>query len=262
VQAAVQWTEMALPISVGSAHLALRQCQPRAAAPLAQVVVAGAMGVQQSYYQAFARWLAEQGYGVTTFDYRGHGLSLQVPLRDARADLLDWAKDCELVAAQLKQQFPEQPLIWIGHSVGSQLPGLASIPLPINGLLSVGSGSGYWRDNAAPTRRMIRLFWWGVARWSRLCTARFRTQAGHCGRSAGRRDLAMASLVPESSVRHGGGGALGGRGLCGSPLPLACAVFRGRRNDVAGQRASAGGLVQKCAQHAGACGPGLAPPDA
>jgi predicted alpha/beta hydrolase len=105
VQAAVQWTEMALPISVGSAHLALRQCQPRAAAPLAQVVVAGAMGVQQSYYQAFARWLAEQGYGVTTFDYRGHGLSLQVPLRDARADLLDWAKDCELVAAQLKQQF-------------------------------------------------------------------------------------------------------------------------------------------------------------
>ncbi|MBL5976832.1 alpha/beta fold hydrolase [Comamonas sp. NyZ500] len=163
VQAAVQWTEMALPISVGSAHLVLRQCQPRAAAPLAQVVVAGAMGVQQSYYQAFARWLAEQGYGVTTFDYRGHGLSLQVPLRDARADLLDWAKDCELVAAQLKQQFPQQPLIWIGHSVGSQLPGLASIPLPINGLLSVGSGSGYWRDNAAPTKRMVRLFWWGVA---------------------------------------------------------------------------------------------------
>ncbi|MDN5537263.1 MAG: alpha/beta hydrolase, partial [Comamonas sp.] len=57
VQAAVQWTELALPISVGSAHLVLRQCQPRAAAPLAQVVVAGAMGVQQSYYQAFARWL-------------------------------------------------------------------------------------------------------------------------------------------------------------------------------------------------------------
>ena len=132
--ARVQWTEMALPIAVGSGHLVLRQCQPTVAAPQAQVVVAGAMGVQQSYYQAFARWLAEHGYGVTTFDYRGHGLSLQGPLRDAKADLLDWAKDCELVAAQLKQQFPEQPLIWIGHSVGSQLPGLASIPLPINGL--------------------------------------------------------------------------------------------------------------------------------
>ena len=49
--------------------------------------------------------------------------------------------------------------------MGSQLPGLASIALPINGLLSVGSGSGsgYWRDNAAPTKRVIRLFWWGIA---------------------------------------------------------------------------------------------------
>lgn len=154
---------MNLPISVGAAHLVLRQCQPTTTTAQAQVVVAPAMGVQQSYYQPFARWLAEQGYGVTTFDYRDHGLSLQGPLREAKADLLDWAKDCERVAAQLKNQFPDQALIWIGHSVGSQLPGLAATPLPINGLLSVASGSGYWRDNAAPTKRVVRLFWWGVA---------------------------------------------------------------------------------------------------
>ena len=154
---------MALPISGGAECLALRQCQPTAGAVRAQIVVAPAMGVLQSYYQAFARWLAEQSYGVTTFDYRGHGLSLKGKQRDAKVDLLDWALDCQLVAAQLKQQFPDQPLLWIGHSVGSQLPGLASIPLPINGLLSVGSGSGYWRDNAAPTRRVVRLFWWGIA---------------------------------------------------------------------------------------------------
>ena len=154
---------MSLPISVGPQKLALRQCQPTAGVALAQIVVAPAIGVMQSYYQSFARWLAEQGYGVTTFDYRGHGLSLQGSLRDAKADLLDWAQDCQLMAEQIKKQFPAQPLIWIGHSVGSQLPGLASVPLPINGLLSVGSGSGYWRDNAPPTRRVIRLFWWGIA---------------------------------------------------------------------------------------------------
>lgn len=162
-QAAVQWTEMALPISNGARALALRQCQPQAGKALAQLVVAPAMGVQQSYYQSFASWLAEQGYGVTTFDYRGHGLSLQGPLRGAKADLLDWAQDCELVASHIRQQFPGQALVWIGHSVGSQLPGLASLPMPIDGLLSVGSGSGYWRDNAAPTRRLVRLFWWGIA---------------------------------------------------------------------------------------------------
>ena len=160
---AVQWTQIALPIAAGSECLALRQCQPTTGVALAQIVVAPAMGVLQSYYQAFARWLAEQGYGVTTFDYRGHGLSLKGKLRDAKADLLDWALDCQLVAAQVKQQFPDQALLWIGHSVGSQLPGLAPIPLPVNGLLSVASGSGYWRDNAAPTRRVVRLFWWGIA---------------------------------------------------------------------------------------------------
>ena len=175
----VQWTELALPISSSQKTLALRQCQPGAGAALAQIVVAPAMGVLQSYYQSFARWLAEQGYGVTTFDYRGHGLSLQGPLRDAKADLLDWVQDCELVALHIKKQFPGQSLLWIGHSVGSQLPGLASIALPINGLLSVGSGSGYWRDNAAPTKRVIRLFWWGIAP---LATAMF---GGFPGRKLG-----------------------------------------------------------------------------
>ena len=175
----VQWTELALPISSSQKTLALRQCQPGAGAALAQIVVAPAMGVLQSYYQSFARWLAEQGYGVTTFDYRGHGLSLQGPLRDAKADLLDWAQDCELVALQIKKQFPGQSLLWIGHSVGSQLPGLASIALPINGLLSVGSGSGYWRDNSPPTKRVIRLFWWGIAP---LATAMF---GGFPGRKLG-----------------------------------------------------------------------------
>ena len=148
----VQWTELALPISSSQKTLALRQCQPGAGAALAQIVVAPAMGVLQSYYQSFVRWLAEQGYGVTTFDYRGHGLSLQGPLRDAKADLLDWAQDCELVALHIKKQFPGQSLIWIGHSVGSQLPGLASIALPINGLLSVGSGSGYTNRIACYSR--------------------------------------------------------------------------------------------------------------
>ncbi|CAM4148119.1 alpha/beta hydrolase [Comamonas aquatilis] len=160
---AVQWTETALPVSPHMADLVLRQCQPTQAAARAQIVVAPAMGVPQSYYQPFARWLAEQGFGVTTFDYRGQGLSLKGPLRDARADVLDWVQDCQQIAAQIKQQFADQALIWIGHSVGSQLPGLASIPLPIDGLLSVGSGSGYWRDNAAPTRRVVRIFWCGVA---------------------------------------------------------------------------------------------------
>lgn len=156
---------MALPIFAGAdaLTLALRQCQPVGSLALAQIVIAPAVGVPQSYYQAFAQWLAEQGYGVTTFDYRGHAASLHGPLREAKADLLDWAEDCQLVAQHINQQFEHAPLIWIGHSVGAQLPGLAIVPLAIDGLLSIASGSGYWRDNAPPLRRKVRLWWWGIA---------------------------------------------------------------------------------------------------
>ena len=39
----------------------------------ADIVIAAAMGTAQSYYAPLAKWLSEQGYKVTTFDYRGNG---------------------------------------------------------------------------------------------------------------------------------------------------------------------------------------------
>ena len=65
----------------------------------ASVVIGGAMGVRQDFYADFARWLAGQGFRVTTFDYRGHGDSLVGPMREVRADLFDWARDYEAVIA-------------------------------------------------------------------------------------------------------------------------------------------------------------------
>ncbi|NMM79276.1 serine aminopeptidase domain-containing protein, partial [Acidovorax sp. SRB_24] len=60
----------------GAVPLALRVYAPPGAAR-ASVVIGGAMGVRQAFYASFAQWLAEQGFRVTTFDYRGHGDSLQ-----------------------------------------------------------------------------------------------------------------------------------------------------------------------------------------
>ena len=79
-------------LSSDGATLALRVYTP-AGPPHASVVIGGAMGVRQAFYEAFATWLAGQGYRVTSFDYRGHGDSLQGSLRQVRADLCDWARD-------------------------------------------------------------------------------------------------------------------------------------------------------------------------
>jgi predicted alpha/beta hydrolase len=133
----------------------------------ASVVIGGAMGVPQAYYASYAQWLAEQGYRVWTFDYRGHGESQpNTPghtLRGFRADLFDWARDYELVVSTARRELPGCPLYLVGHSLGGQLPGLFNEPALVDGMLSIGAGSGYWRDNAPALRRRALLLWYTIA---------------------------------------------------------------------------------------------------
>ena len=157
----VRWHASQLEVAGAAGPLALRHCQSVDTEVHAQVVIAAAIGVPQRYYTAFAQWLAAHGYAVTTFDYRGHAESLHGPLRGVKANLLDWADDCGAVAQHLRAQQPQWPLYWVGHRVGAQLPGMNTSALPIDGMLVIASGSGYWKDNAPPTRRKV-LLWWHV----------------------------------------------------------------------------------------------------
>ncbi len=145
------------------AQLAVRVYEDSANLAQHSLVIGGAMGVRQDYYAAFAQWLSTQGWRVTTFDYRGSGDSVpNTPhggLRGFKADLYDWARDYEAVIAQAKAALPEQPLYLLGHSLGSQLPGLMADTSKISGLLSVAAGSGYWRENAPQLKRIVPYFW-------------------------------------------------------------------------------------------------------
>lgn len=138
--------------------LALRVYEPDGAVR-ASIVIGAAMGVRQDFYAAFAAWLARQGFRITTFDYRGHGYSLQGPMRAVRATISDWVHDYEAVVAAAKAARPGVPLFLIGHSLGAQLPGLMADTSAIDGMLGVAAGSGYWRDTAPRVRRMAPLLW-------------------------------------------------------------------------------------------------------
>lgn len=141
------------------ARIALRRYEP-ADAPRASIVIGGAMGVRQSFYEPFATWLAQQGHVVWTFDYRGSGDSLHgEPLRTVKADLLDWARDYEAVIDAAKAALPDQPLYLLGHSLGAQLPGFLRKPEQVDGLVSIAAGSGYWRENAPRLKRSVLYFW-------------------------------------------------------------------------------------------------------
>jgi len=125
------------------------------------VVIGGAMGVRQDYYAPFARWLAGQGWRVTTFDYRGSGDSAPggSGLRGFKADLFDWARDYEAVIDRAYAALPDRPLHLLGHSLGAQLPGLLNNQHKVSGMLTIAAGSGYWRENAPRLKRVVPYFW-------------------------------------------------------------------------------------------------------
>ena len=153
-------TQQQLPVDCGAQQLAVRRYEP-VGAPRASIVIGGAMGVRQSFYEPFAQWLAEQqGLRVWTFDYRGSGDSRgNEPLREVKADLFDWARDYEAVIDAAKTALPDEPLYLLGHSLGAQLPGFLQRPEQVDGLVSIAAGSGYWRENAPKLKRGILYFW-------------------------------------------------------------------------------------------------------
>jgi len=129
----------------------------------AAVLIAPAMGVPQSYYTEFARWLAGLGHVVLSFDYRGMAASRPAAharsLRGFEADIHTWAeKDAAGALAWLRAQLSaERPLHWIGHSLGGQIFGLVPNRELVDRAVTVASGSGYWRENAPKLKRMV---WW------------------------------------------------------------------------------------------------------
>ncbi|MDN6886546.1 alpha/beta fold hydrolase [Variovorax sp. CAN2819] len=152
-------TQQQLPVAGGAQQLAVRRYEP-AGTPRASVVIGGAMGVRQSFYEPFAQWLSQQGLRVWTFDYRGSGDSRgNLPLREVDADLFDWARDYEAVIDAAKAELPDEPLYLLGHSLGAQLPGFLQRPEQVDGLVSIAAGSGYWRENAPKLKRTILYFW-------------------------------------------------------------------------------------------------------
>ena len=141
-------------------RLGARLFRPPAGQPAqGAVLIGGAMGVRQDYYRPFAQWLAGQGYVVLSFDYRGMGESRHGSLRGLKADLFSWVRDTDTVIEALLEAAPGAPLYVIGHSLGAQLPGMLRQRDRIAGLLSVAAGSGYWRDNAPPLKRIVLYFW-------------------------------------------------------------------------------------------------------
>jgi predicted alpha/beta hydrolase len=127
------------------------------------VLIAPAMGVEQQYYAPFARWLAERGHFVVTFDYRGMGHSRRGSLRGLAVDVITWAElDTAAVLHAVRRAVGPRPLVWIGHSLGGQILGLVPGHEAIAAMMTVAAGSGWWRDYPPRIRGVAPLLWYAI----------------------------------------------------------------------------------------------------
>ncbi|MFY7997455.1 MAG: alpha/beta fold hydrolase [Candidatus Kapaibacteriota bacterium] len=102
-------------------------------------------GVKRGYYRKFASFLAREGFVVITYDYRGIGDSLRVPIHDFDTSISEWGeKDCVAALDWVAEHFPEFPLTVIGHSAGGKIPGFAHNNTRISSLVMIAVPNSYW----------------------------------------------------------------------------------------------------------------------
>lgn len=110
------------------------------------IVINAATGVKQNFYSHFAVYLANQGFHVYTYDYRGIGSSKHVPLKNFDATILEWGElDLSAVLKYVKQRHPSYSISIVGHSIGGQIIGLSPTSVLADSIVMIGSQTPYWK---------------------------------------------------------------------------------------------------------------------
>ncbi|MGY4304497.1 putative alpha/beta hydrolase [Bradyrhizobium sp. USDA 4369] len=127
---------------------------------LGSVIINPATGVLARYYHPFARYLAERGFSVLTYDYRGIGMSRPTNLRSASFTWRDWGELDFAAAVDCVHSLQQSgPLAVVGHSIGGFLPGFAPNADRIGRILAVAGQYAYWKDYDARHRSRLFLRW-------------------------------------------------------------------------------------------------------
>lgn len=108
----------------------------------AKIIVASATGVPQPFYRRFAEYIAQQGYEVLTFDYRGVGASAPKQLKGFEMSYLDWG-NLDLTAAIDFYTEEGLALFIVAHSYGGQALGLTSNHDKATAMYCFGTGAGW-----------------------------------------------------------------------------------------------------------------------
>jgi predicted alpha/beta hydrolase len=131
----------------------------------------GGTGIPRQFYAAFAGHLADRGFTVLSYDYRGIGGSE----KPAAATIDQWGSiDQPSMLDHLAKLCPDAPLGIVGHSFGGQVLGLADNISLVRAAVLIASQSGHWRHWPAGRRRLRMLaLWWLLIPGLTALTGRF-----------------------------------------------------------------------------------------
>ncbi|MEA1830955.1 alpha/beta fold hydrolase [Methylobacterium durans] len=137
----------------------LWRADPRQGQILGLVVINPATGVLARYYHAYARFLAEHGFDVLTYDYRGIGASRPAALKGCGIRWRHWGELDFDAAVKWADGRRSGPLVVVGHSIGGFLPGFAEASARVDRILTIGAQYAYWPDYAAARRAHMVVKW-------------------------------------------------------------------------------------------------------
>ncbi|MDX1555585.1 MAG: alpha/beta fold hydrolase [Xanthomonadales bacterium] len=140
----MQTAELTIPARDGF-QLAATHFQP-AASGGRLVLINSAMATPRHFYRHFAAALADAGFSVITWDYRGINDSGPSNLRGFEARMRDWVLlDMAGVVDWIGHAHGPERLFLVGHSAGGQLAGLLDNPDRVHGMVTASAQSGHWR---------------------------------------------------------------------------------------------------------------------
>ena len=124
------------------------------------IIINEGTAIPQKLYLPYANFLAEQGYDVVTYDYRGIGDSKPKSLKNFEASIIDWAKlDITGVINWVNHHYPKHPKYIIAHSMGGQILGLVENIRHISKIVTIASSYGNWHNFTRKFKYQAIIMW-------------------------------------------------------------------------------------------------------
>ena len=108
------------------------------------LLINSATGVKQQVYFSFAKYLAENGFTVLTYDYRGINESKPQNLKGFNASMRIWGtKGYKTLTNFIKQNYQDYRKFCLGHSVGALILGMNEDSIIFEKFIFVGTQDAY-----------------------------------------------------------------------------------------------------------------------